>query len=224
MSYFEHSIVFNTKYSPEGAMALKSDLAELGEYTITWGKAAEEAAGMSARAFRNMLFGTQMALFYGSMLYTASMRQQTAALSLEEAQDRLNRAIRDYGVNSEQATSAARSLERQQLLVQRANILTTISTIGMGLQLVNVGVQIYSQLPILTQYVTTLWSMVAAQAALHPWMIPAIVGAVGVVGGLAGGFAISSQFNMKGMTENDLNEALAEHDRRARYEFRRAVG
>jgi hypothetical protein len=231
MSYgaFQYNTTFTTTYEGSGVQQLTFELEGVKQKTREVSQEASMMGTITSRSFRMGIFGAQMMIWYTSMLMTAQTRQETTALQLENAQDAYNRAVREYGPASEQAIRAGRQLEITQMNVNRANQLATLSYIGMGLQMVSFTASTLNALPALGSWVTSLWSAVTAQTALNAatgqWHKIAAVGlAVGAVGGLAAGITIQSQFNMKGTTEEDLNKALAEHDRKARYEFRRASG
>lgn len=203
---------------------LQFELGKTGDAADTTGQKFVQMGFLTSRSFRMMIFSAQMGVFYISLLISAQDRALTSALTLEDAQESYNRAIRDYGVGSEQAVSAARRLERAQIMIGRANTLATLSYVGMGLQIVSFSAQLLRSIGPMSLYIAKIWAMVTAQAALKPWLVPAMIGAAGVMAGVAAGFSFSTQINMQGASERDLNRALEEHDRRARYEFRRASG
>lgn len=116
-----------------------SDVGRVKTATIELGTATQEAVGMSMRAFSRLLFTFQMGIFYVGMLTSAIYQSESAAIAVENAQDSYNRAIREYGVNSEQAVRAERTLVRTRKMVETANLRAKLSYVGMGLQVVNLS-------------------------------------------------------------------------------------
>lgn len=185
----------------------------------------EEMPKAVGRGTRQMIFGLQMGVFYTSMFISALFRAQSATLQVEDAQEDYNRAVQRYGVNSEQAQEAARRLERVQLYVQRANLLATFSTIGLGMQLVQLGNQFLLQIPKIEAFKTSLMSL---WAMIPGWGWALLIGGA-IVGAGVGGYMLSqSQINVETniniSREEELEEALEEQKRRARYELRRSSG
>ncbi len=179
------------------------------------------------RTMRGMIWSTQLAIMYGGFLYQNMLKEELQTNTLANAQDTYNRAVKEYGVNSDQAIRAARNLENAQMLVTRANTMATLMTASFGFQLVATGIQIVQQFPALTTYAAKLWAIATAQAAAHPWLVPAMIAGVAAVG-VAGAYAYGqSQNNINVNIDNrgntDLHNAFAEAERKATYELRRAT-
>jgi len=141
MSYSrEYKSVFTAENrTQETVDQVVEGIERISSTTITIGQKAEEAAGMSMRAFSRLLFTFQMGVFYVGMLSSAMYQNESAAIAVENAQDSYNSAVKDYGVNSEQAIRAERTLIRTRKMVETANLRASLSWVGMGLQIVNVS-------------------------------------------------------------------------------------
>jgi len=223
---FSYGVVFtgdSTGYQ-QAQQQVVEGLQEVTQYSITFGETQERVSQVSIRGIQQMIFGTQMLIWIGGMAYTGMMRQEGAAIAVEQAQENLNHAIAQYGANSTQARRAARSLERAQLYVARANQMATFSMFSLGLQIVQAGLYFVRYLPQLTAWVSSMWSLAAAQAALKPWLVPAMVAGAAAVGGIAAGYAISQSttVNVNINQDTDLSSAFDEAKRKATYELRRA--
>src|SRR4030042_2557858 len=84
------------------------------------GTASEQMSFRSVRAFQGLIFGAQMSLFYVSMLASGLLRDESAVLQVEAAEERLNKALKEHGRKSEEAVSATRQLEQAHIYLQRA--------------------------------------------------------------------------------------------------------
>jgi hypothetical protein len=179
---------------------------------------------------RGMIWSTQLVLMYGGFLYQNMIREELATNTVANAQDTYNRAVREYGTNSEQAIRAARNLENAQMLVARANTMATLMTASFGFQLISTGVQIAQQIPQIMKYTGELWAMATAQAAAHPWLVPAMIGGAVAIGAVAAGsyaYGLSQNninVNIDNRGNQDLHNAFTEAERRATYELRRTSG
>jgi hypothetical protein len=155
-------------------------LQDLTHYTVTFGETSERVSQISTRGLSRLIFGTQMLTWFTSMAMTASLRQEAALLSVEQAQENYNEAVRRYGMSSRQARRAARQLERAQLYVARANQMAAFSMVSMGLQIAQMGVQIASQFKILDIFIAKLATIKALSGPLG-WI--ALLGAGAVAAG-----------------------------------------
>lgn len=235
------------------AQEVTTRMEDVHAHTITLGETTERAARIGTRAFRGYVFGVQMSIFYVSMLANAWMRAESAQLSLIDAQENYQRTLAEYGPAHERTEAALRRLERAQLMVQRTSFTTMLTFGGMTLQMFSMTVQTLAAtgaIGIFTgatttataanvTHTTSIWGRVAAlkaliiaQAAAHPWLLPAMLAAGGAaaVGLMAWGamrrpatVKVESEFNI-GASVEQLQAALKEQERKATYELRRATG
>ncbi len=207
---------------------VKSHVVSLGETAEQTSNKWSQAQTTMIRGWQRMLFGVQMGIFYFSMLISVSDSIRTTTLSLEEAQADYNKTLSEYGFYSEEAVSAGRRLEKAQIAVRRANELATLSYVGMGLQVVNLGLEIARNLPQIYAWISAQWASATASAAAAPWKAPLIIGAAAAVAGVAGGYMLSSTLNYSGGTSksdlDDFERAQQARDRQERYDLRRATG
>lgn len=222
---FSYGIVFTGDSTgfQQAQEQVTEGIQEITTYTITFGETQERVSQVSLRGISQMLFGMQMLTWMTSMAATASMRQEGATIAVEQAQENYNNAVARYGASSRQAQRAARSLERAQLYVSRANMMATFSMISFGMQIVQAGLYFVRYLPQLGAWVAQMWSLAAAQAALKPWLVPAMVAGVAAIGGMAAGYTISqtNNVNVNINQDTDLASAFDEAERKATYELRR---
>ncbi len=220
---YNYGLVFQA--SSVGFEQVKADLQEGTTLTMVFGdearKAGERAEAGFMRGYRGisrMVFGFQMLSWIGSMTYSSLMRQEVAMITIEQAQESLNDAIAKYGAHSKQAQRAARSLERAQLYVSRANTMAVFSFASLGMQIGQAGIYMVQYLPQLSAWVAQMWSAVAAQAAMRPWMVPAMAAGALAVGGIAAGYAIGQGTTVNVAVNADrsnLHEAFQEAERQA---------
>lgn len=229
MSMIEYGAIFTGNASPflmakeqvtTGFQDVRQSAYEVSETT-------QQMAAISGRSFRRMIFGVQMGVFYFSMLDSAMMRQETTALTLADAQDSYNDAIREYGASSEEATRAARRLERVQHYVDMANRRAMLSFVGLGLQAVNMAVQFQSTFGTLD---VLIGKLTAIQALSGPkgWIMLAGAVAAGVGAGyyfgtMAGGGG-ETNINVGGevvIRGKDLDTALEEYKQAIKEEAER---
>lgn len=202
---------------------VKSKIREVNQETSGLGS-------FSTRGLQRGIFGLQMGVFYTGMLISAQTRAQLSALRLADAQEVYNKTLAEYGINSKQAVEAAKRLERAQLQAQQSNTLTTLSYVGMALQLVNVATTMKTVfLPTILKATMAIWGHVSALAAqaiayaiAHPWMTAAMLAAGAAVAGALAAYSITVNVDGKGMTDSDLSAAFAEAERQTRYQYRRA--
>jgi hypothetical protein len=142
--------------------------------------ASEMSSYRQMRAWQGVIFGLQMSTFYISMFASGLLRSESSAISVERAQRNYNQAVREYGRNSEQARNALDSLTQAQIYNQRATTMSSIMTVSLGLQAVSMGVSFLRAVPGIMQATSALWAYAAAQAAAHPWLVPAMLAGVAV--------------------------------------------
>lgn len=221
------SITGDTSAWRPAATEVKSDLVSLKTLTIEWGNEGAKANQLNVGAMRGMIWGTQLLLMYGGFLYQNMIREELATMSLETAQENYNKAIREYGTSSEEAVRAGKNLERQTILVGKANQMSGLMMISFGLQFAStVGLQV---LPALTKWITSTDVLLAKQVMLHALSGPAgwALLAGGLTAGAVAGYAISQSFqnnvnvNVTANGSNGLNQAFDEAERRATYLLRR---
>lgn len=224
---YRYSILFT------GNSSVGPTIEEIKQGLMTIGYTGDEAGKKVAASFnrsmlgiRSLVFGTQMAVFYFSMMETAAIRNENAAILLEDSQTRYNDTLREYGAGSQEAIKAGNQLERTQNYLTMANQRATLSYVGLGLQAVSFGVELVRQLPILTAWISKTWAATTAQSALKGSMtIPLVGAAVGVAAGLGAYALASATFNSNINVSGGNFEAMqAERDRQERYAYRRGVG
>jgi len=192
------------------------------------GQKAEQMGFRSMRAFQGVIFGLQMSTFYASMFMSALMKDDNALLSLEGSTERYNKALREYGRNSEEARNAARSLEMAQNNLNRAQTMSTVLTGSIILQ----GVSLATSFIALAKSITTANTALQIHNFLKTYSL-ALTGvgivAVGAAIAAAGAYGamsanqpqININSNVSLMGEKDLDTALDRQNRNIRDEARR---
>jgi hypothetical protein len=229
---FSYGMVFTGETSgfKAAAQEVKGELTSLKTFTMQWGDTTEKATGVGFRGLRSMIWGTQLLMMYGGFLYQNMIREELATMSLETAQQNYNEAVREYGVNSEQAINAAKMIERQQLLVARANQMAMLMTVSFGLQIAATTAEFLRQLPVLTLTISKYWALASAKVAASGWMAPVMAAAIGIGVGAIAGYSINQArqtnvtVNIDNQGNQDLHKAMAEAERKATYELRRGGG
>ena len=258
MSAFTYGTIYTGRVDASMTAAteqVKQQLESIYQHTISYGEATEEAARMSTRAFRGYVFGLQMGVFYLSMFTSAIYMQESAQLSLQDAQENYQKTLAEFGPASEQAQAALRRLERAQIRVDRMGLRATLTMAGLGLQVVSYGYQLATAAGLLNTYTLATIAATVADwghaAAIHAknaamaiwnaligpagWAKLAIAGGLILGGtllgyGLGGGFGgggtqvnIETNVNAQGTSRRELEQAIDEASRKAKYELRRAA-
>lgn len=153
-----------------------------GMVSVNWN--VRNMGTMSSQGFHSLIFGTQMSLFYVSMLASGMLRAESATISVDMAQEHLNDTIKRYGSNSQEALRATQSLERAQLMLQRQGTMTNITMVSMGLQMVSMATSMYQYaIPALLSLATALYHATAAAIsflATNPLGWAILIGGVAV--------------------------------------------
>jgi len=137
------------------------------------------------RSQMNLIFGVQMSLFYVSMLAGAVTRLEAAQLTLTDAQEDYERALRRYGPTHERTISALRRLQRVQSYVNRAWIMSTINVVGLVLQFGNLAMRVGITSAVTGGYTASVVAATAADTA-HTAVLQKKAFWLGVVRALAG--------------------------------------
>jgi len=195
-------------------------MQEITQYTITFGETQERAAQISVRGLQQVLFGTQMLTWIGGMWYSNLVRQEAATIAVAQAQENYNYAVSRYGASSMQAQRAARSLERAQLFVSRANTMAVFSFASVGMQVVQLGLSLTEQLPTILTHVSAIWAAVTAHSALKGAIVGGVIGAGLAVAGVVA-LQQMNTVNVNINQETDLDEAFDQAKRETIYELRR---
>ena len=178
------------------------------------GQKAEQMGFRSMRAMQGLVFGLQMSTFYASMFMGALMKDDNALLSVEAATERYTKALRENGRGSEEARSAARSLEMAQNNLNRAQMMSTVLTASMGLQAVSLGMSFMQALPGITAMIAKLQTYIATSIiaqALTPGVGWAALGiGVGVAAGVGG--ILAYQTLTQPTPKVDVNVNMPEDD------------
>ena len=221
-----------------GHAPMEMVISDANKVTIEYGKIGVAAEQMSYRALRStqgLIFGLQMSTFYASMFATALIRDDSALISLEGAQERYNKALREHGRNSEEARAATRALELAQNNLQRAQTMSSLMHISIGLQAVGLAVsfiQWAKSIDIATMSLTAYTKILAISHTLTPagWAILAGAAITGVGAyGIISSLNQAPQVNIGGsqitvMGEKDLDTALDVQNQQIKQEYRRQVG
>ncbi len=183
--------------------------------------------------------------FMFNMMESAFMRTTMAEMLMTNAQERYNDVVARYGANSAEAIKATKQLESQVNYLNLANMRANVS---MGLLGIQIALQsnllnkaTLSQIAhTVATHASTLadWAKVAAlkaqavmmgvvsMGAFTPAMLIGGAAAAGIVGGLTLSTMAAqpkSQINIKTdvNVETDLDDALAENNRKVKSEYSR---
>ncbi len=218
MSYnaTNYMIQFTMVKSGTGASQVVSEMNNLQLTFDQAGAKVEQFGNKSLRSLQGLIFGLQMSTFYASMFATGLMRDDTALISLEMAQDRYNKALREHGRGSEEATQASRQLEIATINLNRAQMMNSIMTVSIGLQMVGLAASIWQALPSIGQMISKLRELAVVQTVVNAltgvggWAklaVGAAIGAAAVGGTIAlmnSGQSSSSKVNVSVSQDSDI--------------------
>jgi hypothetical protein len=137
-----------------GSSAWAGSWGTVDKYVRQNTKSMNQLVGSMGRT----IFSAQMSLFYIGMLTSNMNRNENATLQLEGAQQRLSEALRTSGRNSTEYRNALRAVEIAQNNLNSTTLQANVLNVAMGLNMVQMGVSIYSSLPALRQLITALKS------------------------------------------------------------------
>ena len=159
------------------------------------------AAGTTGKSSLEGIARSAMSVgFMFNMLESAMMRAQMATLLVDNAQDRYNTTVEKYGKNSAEARKAAKELASQMDYLNMATIRENVSMgLMIGMITIQSGVLNTATLAKIAHTAATaaqtaanwlenssLMAQITLQAALHPWLVPAMVGGAAAVIGTVG--------------------------------------
>jgi len=229
---FPYKITFEA-VSHVGPVAdqVKQQLGEIKDYTFQVNVQTERVATVSTRSFRSLIFGTQMALWYTSMLVGGMLRAESATLMLEQAQENYRRAVEKYGPASYEAQRALRSLQRTQLYLQRSTMYTNLMTASFTLQMVSMAAQVTSVVnPSLNSLRAALTALKTTFAGLGPvgWAMLGLGTIATAIGTYMAWQSMQPQVNIGSInvatrSGMDLDVALEEMKRQVKNEVWRSM-